>query len=620
MINECNESDTKAKTESISKIQEIILHTTNSAELLDEFIDDILGFVLNANQEIKRCVTGFIEEVCKSQIQFLPRVTTTLAMLLRDDLPQVQKRVMQASIAIYKKSLQWICASTTEITDSVEQAWNTLCLIKAQILDMIDHDNVGILTSAIHFLEGVIILQTHRSADSEKRLNDFSLEDVPMTLKIARRRKLEDEAIQIFNLLLKFHAASHISSANLIACTQTLGKIATVCPSLMNPVIEALKKLHSNLPPTLTDSQVTNVRKTLKTQFLNILKHPASYEMQSVVKEILIDLGMSEKDVNQAVPKSEQERRKKRAAENAASNSAAKRAKLDKNQIQEKQKPQEVLSVVARPMEIDLDELAEQKLKATKLNELFIMEHLRTAEQVVKIVMAAMVNLPNDAPSHFLTSYLPINNLTIPHQTKKIAELLSEQMTDRKVGPGVSAITKDPPMKLKVSLEEEKIIIQSMRKEVPEPVPEEKEPEKFEEEESDAKKEEATKKLRETLERVKQDKEIIPKMKQRVKTLQLKEITKPLSKNIKEQFLTDAIIRILKSERQCIVGGVALKRKKILTVMAATFTPTVKEVILKFILDDLKSRIDLGFSWLYEEYSLYQGRFRFFFVVFSARP
>lgn len=98
-------------------------------------------------------------------------------------------------------------------------------------------------------------------------------------------------------------------------------------------------------------------------------------------------------------------------------------------------------------------------------------------------------------------------------------------------------------------------------------------------------------------------------MKQRVKTLKLQEITKPMSKNIKEQFLTDAIIRILKSERQCIVGGVALKRKKILTVMAATFTPTVKEVILKFILDDLKNRVDLGFSWLYEEYSLYQGKF-----------
>lgn len=488
------------------------MHTTNSVELLDEFIDDILGFVVlvNANQEIKRSVIGFIEEVCKSQIQFLPRVTTMLSMLLRDDSPQVQKRIIQASVAIYKKSLQWLSATTTEITDSVEQAWNTLCLIKAQILDMIDHDNDGIRTNSIKFLEGVIILQTYRDEDSMKRENDFSLEDVPMTLKIARRRKLEDEAIQIFDLLLKFHAASHISSVNLIACTGTLCTISKLRPTLMNPVIEALKKLHSNLPPTLTDSQVSSVRKHLKMQFLNILKHPASFEMQSVIIEILVDLGSSHQEIGRAIPRmdrSEKERRNKRALEHAATTSAAKKAKLDKEVvIPEKQKTQEVLSVVSRPMEIDFEELAEQKIKSNKLNEFFVMENLKTAEQVVKIVMAAMVNLPNVCPAHFLTSYLPINNLTIPHQTKKISELLGEQMTDKKVGPGLSAITKDPPMKLKVSLEEEKIIIQSMRKEVPEPVVEEKDDEmgeKEEEEDEDAKKEDATKKLRETLERVK---------------------------------------------------------------------------------------------------------------------
>ena len=44
------------------------------------------------------------------------------------------------------------------------------------------------------FLENVVLLQTYPEADSMKRENDFSLEDVPLTLKIARRRKLEEEA------------------------------------------------------------------------------------------------------------------------------------------------------------------------------------------------------------------------------------------------------------------------------------------------------------------------------------------------------------------------------------------------------------------------------------------
>lgn len=78
---------------------------------------------------------------------------------------------------------------------------------------------------------------------------------------------------------------------------------------------------------------------------------------------------------------------------------------------------------------------------------------------------------------------------------------MGEQMTDKKVGPGINAITKDPPIKLKVSLEEEKIIIQSVRKKIVpvEPIVEEKDDEMDEKLE----KEEATKKLRETLERLK---------------------------------------------------------------------------------------------------------------------
>jgi symplekin len=46
----------------------------------------------------------------------------------------------------------------------------------------------------VKFLEGVVLLQTYPEAESMKRDNEFSLEDVPLTLKIARRRKLEEEA------------------------------------------------------------------------------------------------------------------------------------------------------------------------------------------------------------------------------------------------------------------------------------------------------------------------------------------------------------------------------------------------------------------------------------------
>lgn len=51
-----------------------------------------------------------------------------------------------------------------------------------------------IRTLAVKFLEFIVLLQTYPETDSIQKENDFSLEDVPFTLKIARRRKLEEEA------------------------------------------------------------------------------------------------------------------------------------------------------------------------------------------------------------------------------------------------------------------------------------------------------------------------------------------------------------------------------------------------------------------------------------------
>lgn len=113
---------------------------------------------------------------------------------------------------------------------------------------------------------------------------------------------------------------------------------------------------------------------------------------------------------------------------------------------------------------------------------------------------------------------------------------------------------------------------------------------------------------------------MIPKMKQRVKTLKLQEVTKPLEKSVKEKFLIDVIKRVLGSEKQCIIGGVASKRRRIVTVIAATFSTPVRQVIMDFITEDLKNRIDIGFAWLYEEYSLFQGFTRHTYIKSEHKP
>ena len=144
----------------------------------------------------------------------------------------------------------------------------------------------------------IIISQTYPEPDSVRKDNEFSLEEVPLTLKVARPRKLEEEAQLMLEDLLKFHGSAHISSANLMACMGSLTHIAKSRPQLLEKIVSAMENLHANLPPTLSKSQVNSVRKHLKLQLLVILKHPASHERSDTIKTLLTDLGASPQEIN----------------------------------------------------------------------------------------------------------------------------------------------------------------------------------------------------------------------------------------------------------------------------------------------------------------------------------
>ncbi|KAI9575687.1 symplekin [Glossina fuscipes] len=603
-------AESQAKCELLVKVQETIMGSCT--ELLEEFLEHILSLAHDANMDVRKQVVSFMEKICKSKVEYLPQIVNVISMLLRDRSPQVIKRVIQACGSIYKNGLQWIC-SQQELTDSADQAWNVLSLIKAQILDLIDNDNDGIRTNAIKFLEGVVVLQSYPDEDTQKKDNDFSLDNVSENIRILKRKKLEEEAFNIFDILLKFHAATHISSVNLIACTGSLCTIAKLRPSFMGLVIEAFKYLNSNLPPTLTDSQVSSVRKSLKMQLTALLKNKGSYEYQATVKQLLHDLGSSQSEIQRSIPKmdkQEQLRRQKRILDNAT-NSLSKKMRLCAY-IESKEDGNSVSKDVE--MEIDEDELNKQKEKSTKVNEKFIAEHLRSVSVVVNLIMEHLPKLPSSAPEHFLRGYSPVRDLSTNQQIAKISHGLGEQMTALRLGPGAAVLTKEPPMK---PVEKNTASVELM--EVDEMVVRESTCTGITDEEQ-IRKEEATKKLRENMERLKGEQELIERMKQKAKALKLQEVTKPFPRQTKEKFLMDAVKRVLRSERQSIAGGVSAKRRRILTVMAATFPDNVRYYIFDFIMMDIKQRIDLGFSWLYEEYCLLQGFTRHSYVKSENRP
>jgi symplekin len=242
----------------------------------------------------------------------------------------------------------------------------------------------SIRTQALKFLEGVVLIQTYPDPDSPKKPDDFSLEDVPLTLKIARRRKLEEEANHVMDLLIKFYGSPHVSSVNLITCMGSLSLIAKMRPQFMPNVIQAMQRLQSDLPPTLSDSQVTSVQKQLKLTLFSLLKHPASIEYAQPLARQLTQLGCKETEILKYFPKPEDIKKvKKRQQENVAAAIAAKKARIEIPVI-----PAEESEPIPLPVPPPkLPELIE-------LSDSYIAERL-SVEIATELVMDSMVNTCN---------------------------------------------------------------------------------------------------------------------------------------------------------------------------------------------------------------------------------
>ncbi|XP_071441914.1 symplekin-like [Hetaerina americana] len=591
LLNQAAVATDSTKTDNLRRVQEIIVY--KEPNLLDNFLDEMLGFQNDRNVDVRKFVVSFIEEACKKDPDVLPKVVGNLQLFLQDPSAQVQKRVIQAATHLYRTTLSWLACART-VTDEMESTWIILCQIKAQIAKQVDSDNDGIRTLSVKFLESVVLLQTYPEEDSMRRENDFSLEDIPLTLKIARRRKLEEEANTIFDLLVKFHGSPHISSINLMTCMGTLTLIAKMRPQFMGKVVVALEMLHTNLPPTLSKSQVSSVRKHLKLQLFNLLKHPASLDYQTNITTLLTDLGATYQEIAKSYPKVDEARKRKKRQERHGQE-PPKKPRLETLGLEEEDEDDEYeeedddYEVAGRGSSIK----RKHTDAAVDITERFVGERL-SPELASQLVIIAMSKLPDTIPPHFSSTYTPIAAAGTPGQIKRVARLIASQLTAAGLGPGIKQSKKETSKKAFADEEDEDEISDFLKASEPK------------------------KRKKESVDVMRNSSDTPPPMNQvavmtkvtkaqRIKTLKLSEITKPMDPEERDRTVTSAVSRILKAERCSSLGGVASVRNKILTLIAAQFDENIGDAVKEFILEDFKSRTDLAFAWLYEEYSFMQG-------------
>ena len=573
-------SDGIEKVTNLRKVQELVLHN----DLLDNFLDEMLGFQNDRDIEVRRFVVGFVENACKKDCEYFPKVIVNLNMMLADESSNVIKKAIQTANQLYKEFLKWV--SKVKVTDEVESTYEVWTQIKQHLFGLLDTaDNDGIRTQAIKFMETIVICQTHRDQFSSG--DEFNIDSITSNTLIDIDA-LEEEAKQVFEQLIIFHGTPHISSVNLMATMQTLTLIARHRSQLFfSKVVQALEALHANLPPTLAKSQVNSVRKQLKLQLLILLKHPiviSAPSYQTQITQLLTDLGASQSEVNKCLNEN-----RKRVIKIEAKEVEVKRIKLEADDDEEDNEPPPIQQpkVTRNEANTAIDITAED-----------LIPRLNIISNVSDLVLVSMLALPDSMPDHFQASYTPVAAAGTASQIKHLARLLSSQLTAAGLGKGVEEMVNKMTNASKKQLNSEQNNEQNQKiaivigKSIAQELEKQKHQQQHHHHQQKVRLQQSGKQLSGTV---------------KLRQLNLAEITKPLSEEMKNKMALEVINRILKEDKKVFFSTSQLEnRVKILAMLSSEYhdTSNISSLIRNYAFEDIRNRSDIIFNTLYNEFVL----------------
>ncbi|KAK5921435.1 hypothetical protein CgunFtcFv8_025141 [Champsocephalus gunnari] len=595
LLNQAALIATDEKLNVLKQVQELVINKDPS--LLDNFLDELIAFQTDKSIEVRKFVIGFIEEACKRDNELLLRLIANLNMLLRDDSVNVVKKAILTLTQLYKVSLQWLVRSKA-VSERQEASWDMVTQMKGDVLALLDSENDGVRTHAIKFTESLIITLSPRTSDSDvpkRQEGDISLDKVPRDHSYIRYSALCEEGKAALEKLLKFMVHPAISSINLTTTLGSLASIARQRPMFMSEVVQAYETLHANLPPTLAKSQVSSVRKNLKLHLVAVLKHPCSLEFQGQISTLLLDLGMAQSEITRSTPAPREQRKRPRHDEYTE----GKKVKMEPALIEDDEDKEE-----PAPLSLPKPAAVPGAQSAIDLTAEFL-HPLLSPENVANLVLISMVYLPDIMPASFQATYTPVESAGTDAQIKHLARLMATQMTAAGIGPGLEqckareddagkdnedeAGSKDLLIKRKlpaVMVGQAISVVGGYEKEkVPAEAPA------------------TVKRLPEPIVPTAQTK--MTGASGRKKVFRLSDVVQPFSDAQIEKLTSRAVKRILHSEKAIAQSGMSHVRVKLLSKLVTQFEGTMKEDVLKFILEDIRTRSDLAFSLLYQEYNTY---------------
>lgn len=585
LLNQAQLASSENKLDYLKQVQELIVN--KDPALLDNFLDEILIFQQDRSADVRRFVVTFIEDACKKDPDLLPQTVGCLAYMLGDENIIVSKRVMLACNSLYKVALQMVCKLRT-MKEDIRSMWEAMTELKRNICGMIESENDGVRTHAIKFMEMLILVHSMKpkspdemsmSKKDNKKDKEVSIDIVPANHPLVKYDELVNEGMTTLEALLALCASANISSVNLMAVLSSLTSIGKQRVSFVSTVIKSFESLHANLPPTLSKSQVSSVRKNLKMQLFSLIKLPLAEQYHTQIGTLLTDLGATSSEIQKAMPKIDS--RKRRVEEEAS---------LIKNDKSEGPAVQFSLS------------------KAIELTTADIVPKL-TKQAVTDLVLVSMLFLPRSMPSHFQETFTPIAAAGSATQAEHLGRLMATQMTNAGIGVGVDTAKEiaaaeaiaEAEAKNKLLKEPKSIpVVGASTSNTVDPDKQQQVTAKYKE--FSVKQPRSIRDIAAELKSGSKTSQTASTRLRKIKQFKLNDVTRAMNIDDRKAMLLSAYARILRCDKQAVLSGYTTERHKLVVGLAMQFYGQLTDALIKFVMEDFRTRIDLGILWLYQEY------------------
>ncbi|XP_065184702.1 symplekin-like [Sycon ciliatum] len=424
LLNEAQLAEKEEKLQCLHQVQELIVH--KESNLMDNFFDEMIVHFQDRSPDVRKFVLGFLEEASLKDTELIRKAVPFLLLGIKDSMPLIKKKTITVVTRLLPCALLMVCRARPNDQEAADM-WDSMDDIKSLIIEEINGMNDGIRTMVVKFMEMLVVVLSKKSSDSEVVKDDYpvSLEMVPTDHKVLHLTDLVEDCGMCLESLLGLTTLADISSTNLMTVISSLASVARQRPMFMSTVVQAFEALHASLPP-FSKSQVSSIRKNMKSQLLAMLRHPLSVDYQTQITTLLADLGATPAEIAKNKPQPAAEKRKN----DGEGGSAAKKPRSSKAAAAEEDNEPEYNAFLNRFAVTGqaIDDFHKD-----------IVKHL-TPVKCAELVFVSMRDLPDGMPANFRETFTPIAAAGTDQQISHLARLMAIQITAAGFGPAAERI------------------------------------------------------------------------------------------------------------------------------------------------------------------------------------